>query len=180
MIELRPVRVLLVGMMGVGKTTVGHAVAARTGWPYVDNDDLVERTTGHTARSLLRTGVASLREAESAATSEVLRTAPPLVASVPGSAVESAADRRRLREGGFVVWLRARIDTLASRLADDGYRPWLGGDPELILRRLYAGRAGKYREVAHLVLDVEGVDPDTLAEQIIAALSQSGESTRPG
>ena len=177
MIELPPARVLLVGMMGAGKTTVGRAVADRTGWPYDDNDDLVERAAGKSAKDLLRAGVARLRRAESAAIAEVLRIAPPLVASVPGGGVESAEDRRRLRGGGFVVWLRAEIETLADRLERDRYRPWLGQNADDALRDLYAGREAMYREVAHLVLDVEGESPDKLAESIISTLRKSSDST---
>ena len=70
----RPIRVLLLGMMGSGKSSVGRALSDLTGWPFVDNDALVERATGLTARELLRDrGEDALREAESEALRAGLR-----------------------------------------------------------------------------------------------------------
>ncbi|MGH3344251.1 MAG: shikimate kinase [Carbonactinosporaceae bacterium] len=164
-------RVLLVGMMGVGKTSVGRALAEATGWPYVDNDELVARAAGVGTREVLDTrGVQALREAESGALTHALRQPPPVIASVAGGIVESAADRVRLRDGGFVVWLRARIDTLVKRVGIGGDRPWLRPDPETALRRLYEGRESLYDEVASLALDVDDAAPDVTARRILAGL----------
>src|SRR3954471_23418666 len=100
-------RVLLVGMMGAGKTTVGHAVADRLGWPYYDNDDLLRRAAGVDTPTVLdKRGEAALRRAESAALTVALTAAGPLVAGVAGGVITDPLDRQRLRGGGFVVWLR--------------------------------------------------------------------------
>ena len=164
-------RVLLVGMMGAGKTTVGRELSARTGWPYLDNDELVERATGHTAKQLLGLGVAELRRAESAALGQALRVAPPLIAAIPAGVIADAGDRERLRGGGgLVVWLRAKIETLLDRLGNDIDRPWLRPDPETALRRLYAGRDRYYAEVADLTVDVDRQPPSTVVDRILAAL----------
>ena len=163
-------RVLLVGMMGAGKTTVGRELSARTGWPYLDNDELVERAIGHTAKQLLGLGVAELRRAESAALGQALRVAPPLIAAIPAGVIADAGDRERLRGGGLVVWLRAKIETLLDRLGNDTDRPWLRPDPETALRRLYAGRDRYYAEVADLTVDVDRQPPSTVVDRILAAL----------
>lgn len=163
-------RVLLIGMMGVGKTTVGRELAARTGWPYLDNDELVVRATGHTAKQLLELGVAELRRAESAALGEALRVPSPLIAGIPAGVIEDADDRARLRAGGFVVWLRATIGTLVARLGTDVNRPWLQPDPEAALRRLNVGREPHYAAVADLIVDVDRASPDAVADRILAAL----------
>jgi shikimate kinase len=139
--EIPPVRVLLVGMMGAGKSTVGRELAKLTGWRYLDNDELLERAVGETARRVLDTnGAAALRRAESAALAEGLREEPPVIVSVAGGVVEDPADRNRIRGGGFVVWLRAPIAVLVARVGTGADRPWLQPDPKAALRRLYARR----------------------------------------
>src|SRR3954467_14738966 len=148
-------RVLLIGMMGAGKTTIGHALGQLLGWPYYDNDELLARAVGKDTRTVQRQhGEAYLRRAESAAMTIALTDAGPLVAGCAGGLVTDPLARDRLRAGGFVVWLRASIETLAARVAGTD-RPWLGKDPHAALTELYAGRADLYESVASLVLDVD-------------------------
>lgn len=164
-------RVLLMGMMGVGKSTVGRALAERTGWPYLDNDELVERASGIDARTLAQRGERELRAAESGALTEALRTPAPVVASVAAGVVLDKRDAARLRDGGFVVWLRATVETLTRRVGAGEGRPWLQPDPETALRRLYDGRAEKYAAAASYVVDVDRLGADQVADRIFAALS---------
>ena len=165
------VRLLLVGMMGVGKSTVGRALATRTGWPYVDNDELLHGNTGHYGAELLaRDGVDALRDAEARVLTETLERTPPLVAGVAAGVVLRPDDRDRIKAGGFVVWLRARTETLVARIGDDHDRAWLQPDPETALRELAAGRAPLYAEVANLIVDVDDRATDSVTEEILAAL----------
>lgn len=160
------------GMMGCGKTTVGTALAARTGWEYLDNDELVHRATGETTPDVLRErGERAMREAESAALTEALSIPVPVIAAVAGGIVEDPADRERLRAGGYVVFLRARISTLADRVGSGEGRPWLQPDPAAALARLYRGREELYRQAATVILDVDEATPDELAESIIVGLA---------
>jgi len=161
-----PDRILLIGMMGAGKTTVGHAVGTMLGWPYLDNDMLLARAVGKDTRRVQREdGEAALRRAESAALDVALTEGGPLVAGVAGGVVLDPLDRQRLRSGGFVVWLRAEVATLARRVAGTD-RPWLGADPAAALNRLYAGRAGLYASVASLIVDVDAMPPDVIALRV--------------
>jgi shikimate kinase len=163
-------RVLLIGMMATGKTTIGRALAARTGWPYVDNDELLVRAAGLTARDLLaRDGEAALRAAESDVLTALLELPQPVVAGVPGGVVLDPADRARLRAGGHVVWLRAAVATLVQRVGDASDRPWLGNDPAAALARLDAVRAPLYEQVAAQVVDVDDRTPDEIVTTILAA-----------
>jgi len=171
-----PDRVLVIGMMAAGKSTVGRAVADRLGWPYYDNDELLRRATGSPTRALLEQhGEAALRRAESAALTMALTEGGPLVAGVAGGVVSDPLDRDRLRAGGFVVWLRASIETLVRR-ARGTDRPWLGDDPRAALTALYAGRADLYLSVASFVVDVDSVPPSVVAERIVTALATVGHS----
>jgi shikimate kinase len=169
--DVPPARVLLIGMMGVGKTTVGRALAQVTGWRYLDNDELVRRATGTETADLFRTaGVAAMRKAEAAALTEALREPPPVIAGVAAGVVSDPADRARLRSGGFAVWLRARIETLVRRVGQGEGRAWLQPDPEAALRRLHEGREPLYAEVATMVLDVDDITPEEAAARILKAL----------
>jgi shikimate kinase len=173
-------RVLLIGMMGAGKTTVGHALSARLGWPYLDNDELLARAVGKDTRRVQeQDGQAALRRAESLALTVGLSVEAPVIAAVAGGVVTDAADRDRLRRGGFVVWLRADIETLVARVRGTD-RPWLGGSPETAMRELYAGRAPLYEEVASLIIDVAGSTPEATAETIAVALRVDGRATSSG
>lgn len=165
-------RVLLIGMMGAGKSTVGRAIAARTGWPYLDNDELVARAYGRpTPEVLAEAGEPGLRAVESAALGAALSAPPPVVAGVAGGVVDDDADLARLRDAdALVVWLRAELATLVSRVGQGAGRPWLAPDPATALTRLSAGRAARYLEAADLVLDVEGQAPEALAAAVLAAL----------
>jgi shikimate kinase len=102
---------------------------------------------------------------------EILDLAPPLVAGIPGSTVATDAMRERLRAGGRVVWLRARLETLAARVGDGHDRPFFAGHDVLkTLRLLNEGREPLYAAVAHQVVDVDDREPADIAAEIVAAL----------
>ena len=165
-------KILLLGMMGAGKTSVGRALTARTGWPYRDNDEAVALLTGLPTRELLeRRGTGALRTAESQALRSALAEDPPLVAGVAGGVVESAEDLAALRgTDAFVVYLHTPVDVLVQRVGDGAGRPWLQPDPESALRTLFAGREPLYREVADVVVDTSTGDADAHADQVVQAM----------
>lgn len=166
-----PARVLLMGMMGAGKTTVGTALSRITGWPYLDNDELVALSAGMPTPAVLDDhGVTALRAVESRALSAALVAQPPCIAAVAGGVVDDDADLARLQAGGFVVWLRASIDTLVARVGTGAGRAWLQPDPRTALERLYAGREERYTRAATLIVDVDTLGPDEVAQRIVAAL----------
>lgn len=170
--------IVLAGMMGSGKTFIGKALAEATGRPYVDNDQLVERATGHTSRELLeRGGTAAVRAAEAEALQVGLReTGGPILGIAGGTVLDP--DLRRLLDTDAVrvVWLRATPGTLARRvLADDDdaegeHRPWHEGDsirPEAWLAREAERRAPLYADVADLTVDVDADGRDRPAGEIV-------------
>jgi shikimate kinase len=161
-------RILLVGMMGVGKSTVGRELSEQTGWPYVDNDELLHADTGlYGAELLARDGVQALRDGEAKVLTEILARDAPLVAGVAAGVVLRPEDRKRLKGGGFVVWLRARTETLVQRIGGDHDRAWLQPDPATALRELAAGRDPLYAEVADLVIDVDECSTADVAGKIL-------------
>jgi shikimate kinase len=172
-VTLAPRRVLLLGMMGSGKTSVGRALEARTGWPYRDNDEAVEERTGlPTQRLYEERGLGALRAAESAVLRDALAGDPPYVAGVAGGVVESDDDVRAIAAAdAFVVYLHTPVDVLVERVGAGAGRPFLQPDPEAALRRLYAGREPRYRELADLVVDTSTGDAADHADQVLRALS---------
>lgn len=165
-------RVLLIGMMGAGKTTVGTALSNLLGWPYYDNDSLVARAVGKDTRRVQQEdGLRALRRAESAALDVALNAGGPLIAGVAGGVVTDPLDLARLSRGGFVVWLRTDIATLAKRVAGTD-RPWLGASPGEAMRRLYAGREPLYAAAAALVVDEEETTPELMALEIVTELTR--------
>ncbi len=163
-------RVVLVGMMGAGKSTVGRELAARLGWRYLDSDAMVEAATGSTVAELFATrGEETFRAEESRVLAEALASDGPAVVSAAGGAVLAPANRTLLSSSGPVVWLRAEPSTLAARVGDGTDRPLLRGDPVGRLAELDAARRPLYDEVADVVVDVDDLDPSTVVDRILAA-----------
>jgi len=163
--------VLLVGMMGSGKSTIGLLLAERLGVPYVDNDEQVREATGRTVPQIAQAeGLAGVRAAEADYLRALLAHPDPMVAGVPAGVVLDPALRALLRAEGFTVWLRARPATLAARVGAGAGRPWLAGDPERVLATMDAERADLYAESARLVVDVDDLTAEQVTDQIVAAI----------
>lgn len=167
-----PDKILLVGMMGAGKSTVGRLLAERLGWAYLDSDDQVVLRTGRTVPELFAEGgEAAFRTAEKLALAEALASAGPAVVSVAGGAVLDPDNRERLTAAGTVVWLRGRVDTLAARVGAGEGRPLLGDDPSGALGRLEAERRPLYEGVAGVVVDIDDLTPEDVAARILQAVA---------
>ena len=173
-------RILLVGMMGCGKTTTGSLLARRLGWDYRDSDADVEALTGRTVPEIFASdGEPAFRRVEA----EVLATAcsgdRPTVVAVAGGAVLNADNRSLIRGCGTVVWLRAEPHMLAERVGDGAGRPLLEGDKDEIMERLLGERAPHYAEVADAVIDVAGLTPDQVADRVLDAAGLRADDAEP-
>ncbi len=170
-----PPRVVLLGMMGSGKSSVGRALADLTGWPFVDNDALVEAATGRTARELLaERGESAMRDAEGAALRLGLATPPPAIVATAAGTVLDAEHRRLIDDGGYAVWLTASPEVLARRAAGSAHRPWLDDDPLAWFRDAALVRDPLFRSVTDLEIDTDHVRPAGAARRILDALSARG------
>lgn len=162
-------RILLIGMMGAGKSTVGRLLAERLSCAYLDSDAQVEAATGRSVVELFeKVGERGFREAESKALADALSSPGPLVVSVAGGAVLDPANRAMIREAGTVVWLRADPATLADRLGEGSGRPLIAGDPAGELGRLDRVRRPLYAELADMVIDVDHLPAATVADRVLA------------
>lgn len=165
-------RVLLVGLPGVGKSELGRALSARTGWPYLDNQQLLALVTDRGYdEEVAEGGLEAQTRIDSEALTEAVTAEPPVIAEVPAGVVEATYDRARLEQGGYVVWVSAPPRVAAAHLGDDGSDPaWAGDDPVATLSELEEERNDLYALVADLTIDVSVLSPDEAAERVLAAL----------
>ena len=160
-------RVILVGMMGSGKSTIGRLLSEATGWPYVDNDELVRRSHGTTARELLaERGEAVMREAESSALALGLEVPAPAIIGVAAGTILERANRKRLSDGGIVVWLRADADALAVRAKGAAHRPWIDTGGGSWMHDATTEREPLYQSVADITIDTTAGSPEAAATDL--------------
>jgi len=164
---------VLVGLMGSGKSTVGRLLAERLGRPLVDTDAAVEAATGRTVREIwLADGEPAYRVLENGVVVDALAAAEPAVIAAAGGVVLSADNRRALRESdALVVWLRADPDVLVERATSGQHRPLLDDDPRGTLQRMALDREALYREVADRVVEVGDKTPAAVAAEIAAEIA---------
>jgi shikimate kinase len=161
-----PDRIVLIGMMGAGKTSVGTELARLLGWDYWDNDAELQRETGRDARTLVaELGVEPAHAEETRVLVEALRTRDRVVVAAAGSVVADAAGVAALRHE-WVAWLRAPVETLAQRVRGGSHRPFLESEIALTLQQLDAERRGIYEQLATVVVDVDTITPRRAAELI--------------
>jgi shikimate kinase len=157
---LEPARahLVLVGMMGAGKTTVGRRTAKLLGRPFVDADEAFVARFGRTiAEVFAADGEAAFRDLETEVLATLLGVSEPLVIACGGGVVIREANRRLLAgDRALVVYLAADPGFLAGRATARAHRPLLAGDdPAQVLRRLHAERDPWYRQVADAAIDVD-------------------------
>lgn len=165
--------VVLIGLMGAGKSTVGAVVAERIGRPFVDTDDVVEAMTGRSVADIFAAGGESeFRQLERRAVADVCAAPTPSVIACGGGAVLDPENRRLLRNAGLVVWLQAPPAVLADRAARSGERPLLaGGGAQATLERLASVREAAYESTADVTVDTVATSIDEVADAVVAALA---------
>lgn len=169
-----PTHVVLVGMMGVGKSTVGRLVASVLGVAFVDSDAEVERRTERTVADLFASGESEFRAVESAVMADLLRSETPSVIAAAGGSVLDPNTRRMLRDRSTVVWLQAPVDVLVDRVAGSDHRPALADDARGALERMRNDREAVYAEVADLMIDSSVAIDDVVASIVDAVVTSRG------
>lgn len=163
--------VVLVGMMGAGKTTVGTRLAGRLRRPFRDSDRAIEARTGRTVAQIFADdGEAVFRALESEVLAEMLDDDEPAVIAAAGGTVLDPENRRRMRARGTVVWLRVDPERLVDRVRTGTHRPLLADDPRGTLERLAHERESLYADVAHEIVDASTAGPDEVVEQVLALI----------
>jgi shikimate kinase len=160
---------VLVGMTGAGKSSVGRQVADRLNCEWVDTDQLIEKSAGRTVRDIFaEDGEASFRALETQALRAALEATEPSVISTGGGIVLIEANRQLLSAPQHrVVWLMADPSILLERLQHGMHRPLLDEDPEGTLKKMWQQREALYREVADVIVSVDGRSIVDVAEAIL-------------
>lgn len=167
--KLAAKHLVLIGLMGAGKTTVGLECARRLGRPFVDTDDLVTRADGRTVAEIFAgDGETRFRELERVAVADVCASPTLLVIGCGGGTVLDPENRRALRAAGVVIWLRAPAATLVARVGNGATRPLLRDDPARALARLERLREPTYEAAAHASVDTEGLDVAGAAGAVVS------------
>ncbi|WP_439635566.1 shikimate kinase [Oceanicaulis sp.] len=170
----------LVGLMGVGKTTIGRRLARRFGAEFRDADEEVERAAGRTVSEIFADfGEPAFREGERKVIDRLLAQPDPLIIGLGGGAFIQDETRALVKDKAISVWLKADLDVLIERVGrKPGARPLLSqGDPAEIMARLERERAPLYAE-ADIVVDTSVGSHEQSADQVIDALRTYQEGMR--
>lgn len=165
--------IILVGMMGAGKTTIGRQLAKEMNRKFIDLDHELEARCGVRVATIFDfEGEEGFRKRESAVLDAVSRM-PGIVLATGGGAILSSLNRQYLRERGTVVYLRASVDELYRRVARDKNRPLLqNSDPRGTLARLVEQREPLYHEVAHFAFETGSAPVAHVVRQLLALLKE--------
>lgn len=163
--------VVLIGMMGSGKSSIGRRLASRLGMGFVDADIEIETAAGMSIPEIFaQRGEAEFRDGERRVISRILTTQAPLVLATGGGAFMNAETRVRVKELGVSVWLKAEPDVLMRRVRKRSNRPLLQtADPEGTLRRMLAEREPVYA-LADLTILSSDEPHEIVVRETIAAL----------
>jgi shikimate kinase len=164
--------IVLVGLMGAGKTTVGRRLAEKLGLAFVDADHEIELAAGQTIPEIFsRHGEAYFREGERKVIARLLENGAQVLAT-GGGAYMNADTRATIRRHAISIWLRADFDLLMSRVRRRSNRPLLqNDDPEAVMKKLIAERYPVYAE-ADITVDSRDVAHTSIVNSIIKTLAR--------
>jgi shikimate kinase len=169
--------VILIGYRGTGKSTIARLLAERLGYDRIDADDEIEQRAGKSIAAIFaEDGEAAFRALEAVVVADLCRLRKTVVA-LGGGAVMSEANRTAIRLAGIVIWLKASVETIASRMAADestaSRRPNLtaaGGLSEI--ETILATREPIYRACATSEVDSEGRTPTEIVDEVVRLLDR--------
>lgn len=165
--------IVLVGLMGCGKSSVGRRVANRMQLPFVDADDEIEKRAGQEIKDIFADhGEDFFRDREELVIASLLESRPTILAT-GGGAFLSAETRKVIKQTGISIWLKAELPVLMRRVARKDNRPLLKAkDPKAIMQRLMDERYPVYAE-ADITIESRDVPHEAIVSDILKALSKS-------
>jgi shikimate kinase len=167
--------IALVGMMGAGKSSIGHRLAARLGVAFYDADAEIVASAGRSISDIFADyGEPAFRDVERRVIARLLDENPPHVLATGGGAFMSAETRDKLKETTITIWLRAPLDILFARVKRKGNRPLLEtADPRGTLEKLLAERVPTY-SLADVIVDSDDAPHTVTVEKLIVTLTETG------
>lgn len=172
--------IVLVGLMGAGKSSIGRRLAHRLGLPFVDADTEIEKAADLTIPEIFeKHGEPYFRAGEVRVVARILESGPQVLAT-GGGAYMNPETRARIRERGISLWLRAELDVLMKRVKRRGDRPLLkADDPQAVLKRLMDERYPVYAEADLTVVSREA-SHEEVVDDVLAALAEHLRQTAEG
>jgi shikimate kinase len=160
---------VLIGLTGSGKTTIGRLAAERLGRPFLDTDAMIEQRTGRSVRAIFaEDGEPTFRDLESLVLSEALASPTPSVIAAAGGIVVREANRAALAvSDARVVWLCGGPSAVVDRVRTGSHRPLLDADPDAMLQKMWSEREPLYREVADAIVGIEGRSIHEVLEAVL-------------
>ena len=171
--------VVMIGLMGAGKTSVGKRLAASLDMPFNDADQEIERAAGKTISEIFaENGEAYFRDGERRVIARLLGEGPKVMAT-GGGAFMNAETRERIAASGISVWLRADLDTLMMRVSRRDNRPLLKSpDPRAVMEKLIGERYPVYA-LADVTVDSRDVPHEVIVEAVLRALHRCDKLAHP-
>lgn len=169
---LGPRSIVMVGLMGCGKSAVGRRLAARLGLPFVDADEEIEKAAGKSIEDIFAEhGEPYFRDGERKVLARLLRSGPQVLAT-GGGAFMNAETRAAIAEAGISVWLRAELALLVRRVGKRNNRPLLKtGSPETVMQALMEARYPVYAE-ADITVESRDVPHEVIVAEILERLAE--------
>ena len=163
--------IVMVGLMGCGKSAVGRRLAARLGLPFVDADEEIEKAAGQSIEDMFAEhGEPYFREGERKVLARLMRSGPQVLAT-GGGAFVNAETRTAIAERGISVWLKAELPLLVRRVSKRSNRPLLkGSDPQTVMQNLMDVRYPVYAQ-ADITVESRDVPHDVIVAEIIERLA---------
>lgn len=168
---------ILIGLMGAGKTTLGRQLASELQLDFYDSDQLICERTGVSIPTIFELeGEEGFRHREKIVINELVQLNNIIIAT-GGGTVLNAENRYKLRKNGYVIYLHAHPQILLSRIQNDKNRPLLQvEDPLLKLQQLYVQRDPIYRETAHLIIEANDSCTTQTITRLFALLHQTNNN----
>jgi len=165
--------IVLIGMRGSGKTTIGKLLAKRLGKQFIEMDELIVQRLGQSIPDIVqRYGWEKFRDTEEEITREVAGL-DNVVNATGGGVVTREENIRELKKKGKLVWLKADTDTLLRRIDNSQSRPSLTGkSPREDMEAVMAERSPIYQRAADFIVDTEGKQPEEIVDAIVKLLTE--------
>nr|WP_319375785.1 shikimate kinase [uncultured Methanoregula sp.] len=172
--ERMPCNLIIIGMPGAGKSTLGVILAKTLGWKFCDTDLAIQESTGRLLQDIIDSdGIEAFKKIEEAAL--CFLDYHHAVIATGGSAVFSNPAMMHLKTGGTVIYLKITFDEMAKRLGNITTRGIVLGNGESLLE-MYSERVPLYEKYADITVECSGEPFETVVEKIIAGLSRAGFS----
>jgi shikimate kinase len=165
--------IVMVGLMGCGKSAVGRRLAAKLGLPFVDADEEIEKAAGKSIEDIFAEhGEPYFREGERKVLARLLRSGPQVLAT-GGGAFMNAETRQAIGQSGISIWLKADLELLVRRVGKRNNRPLLkAGNPEVVMQALMDARYPVYA-AADITVESRDVPHEVIVTEILQRLAQT-------